>query len=515
MKKLVTLLLALVMMASLFSAMADYDGLPIADGDVTLKIFIVQPEGYPSGFEGIAQAERFAKETGLNLVWDTIPAAAWQERKSIMIASGDLPDIIAGGGVTVDEQIDWASKGLLLELTPYIDEYMPRLNEIFADHPDYRDQLKLPDGSIYALPHGAMIDFGCRGNLIYMHEDWLKAAGVEYDVREESLYRVIENEFTIDEFTDILYAMKDITPEGCYPLSGTYTDINIFNELFGAFGQVDNTDHIIVKDGEVIFTAWTDEWRNAIEYLGKLYTDGIIDPEVFSQDYNMFLAKASQEFPMFGCGLVWTAHQFDNDMGEAYDKWLLVKPVGDEDGNFVWGRSNMGVGTGIYLVTTACEHPVEAVKFYDYMQEEDNAMQLSMGEFGTSLVKNADGTYDMLTYETVMPTGLNMMFIGTPESYAKVHFADPTQMTIDVGMEYRVYQPAVATDFPIVAWNNEDQDALSKLQADIKPFVAQKSAEWIKAGSVSDEEWNDFVAELEKMGAEEYLTIYQDKLASL
>ena len=35
---------------------------------------------------------------------------------------------------------------------------------------------------------------------------------------------------------------------------------------------------------EVIFTATTDEWKAATAYMRKLYAEGLIDPEVFTQD---------------------------------------------------------------------------------------------------------------------------------------------------------------------------------------------------------------------------------------
>ena len=179
MKKLVCLSMALLLCLSLTGALAEntapmegnvyLSGYPIVKEPETLHMFIVQPEGYPTGFEGMAQVERWAEETNIDFVWDTIPVAAWAERKAIMIASDDLPDVICGGGVSVDEQIAWAEQGLLVELTPYIENYMPRFQEILADHPEYLEQLKLPDGSIYGFGHIADIDFGQRGNILYGH----------------------------------------------------------------------------------------------------------------------------------------------------------------------------------------------------------------------------------------------------------------------------------------------------------------------------------------------------------
>lgn len=525
MKKLVCLSMALLLCLSLTGALAEntapmegnvyLSGYPIVKEPETLHMFIVQPEGYPTGFEGMAQVERWAEETNIDFVWDTIPVAAWAERKAIMIASDDLPDVICGGGVSVDEQIAWAEQGLLVELTPYIENYMPRFQEILADHPEYLEQLKLPDGSIYGFGHIADIDFGQRGNILYVHEDWLNAAGVSYPIREEELYRVIDHDFTLDEFTDLLYRFKEIAPEGGYPLNGLYDQFSAFQELYGTFGRVDNADHIVVEDGQVVFTATQDTWKDAVNYFAQLYADGIIDPEYFTQDNSTYLAKASQEMPLFGFGLVWTAHQFDNSMGDAYDKWLLVKPIADNEGHQEWMRQYSALGVGTYCITTACENVLTAIRFQDYLFEPDNSMQLSMGEYGTSLAKHEDGTMEQLSYETETPTNLNMMFLGTPELYSLVKFADPTQMTIDVGMEYRPYQPETPQVFPIVTFTVEQQDRLSLLRADIQPYVAQMQAQWIVNGGIDDGSWDEYLFQLDAMGLEEYVGIYQERLDSM
>lgn len=520
MKKLVSLLTALVLCLVSLAAIAEepqmegnvyLSGLPIVKETEPLRIFILQPDVAPSGFEGVAQVERFAKETNLDITWDTIPTSAWNEQKSIMIASGDLPDVIAGGSVTNDELASWGELGHLVELTPYL-EYMSNLQAIIADHPEYLEQMKLSDGSIYSFAQCADIDFGQRGNLMYVHDDWLQAAGLDYPIKAENLYNVITQDLTLEEFTDMLYKFQQIAPEGGYALNGTYDGFSAFSEMYGMFGRVDNEKHIVVEDGKVVFTATQEEWKNAVNYFAKLYADGIIDPEYFTQDYSTYLAKASQDMPLFGFGLVWTAHQFDNSMGEKYDKWHLVHPMIGEDGNQTWMRQYSSVSTGTYCITSACKDVIAAVRFQDYLYGEDNAMQLSMGEYGTSLVKNEDGTYDMLEYTTDSITSLNMCFLGTPEMYAKVHFADPTQMTIDVGMEYREYQPEIPQVFPIKSFTPEAQEELSELQTDIQTYVAQMQASWIVNGGIDDAEWTEYIDQLNAMELERYVEIYQETL---
>ncbi len=488
-------------------------GLPIVKEQENLTLFIVQPEGYPSGFKGIAQVDRFAKETNLNLVWDTVPAAAWAERKAIMIASATLPDVIAGGGITTDEQITWGKQGLIVELTGMIDKYMPRFKTILAQNPEYLELMKLPDGSIYSFIHTADIDFGMRGSLLYVNSDWLDKAGITYKVRQEKLHSVLDQNLTVDEFTAMLKSFKAAFPSG-YPLSGTYDKLSAFAELYGAFGRVEDGNHIVVENGKVIFTAAQPEWKNAVNYFHTLSADGLIDPEYFTQDYNTYLAKCQQTPSQVGFALAWTAHQFDSTMGDAYKKWLLVMPLVGANSKQEWGRNPKSVGTGIYSITKDCKNPAVAARFQDYMYDEDNSMQLSIGEYGTTSSKNDDGTWNMLSFASTEPQGLNMMFIGTPEMFARVKFADPTQMTIDVGMEYRKYQPDVSQFYPKINVTPEDQERMSVLQNDINTYVAQQQAKWITEGGI-DAEWDAYLAELNTIGLQEMIDILQRNYDSM
>src|SRR5690606_37213785 len=62
--------------------------------------------------------------------------------------------------------------------------------------------------------------------------------------------------------------------------------------IFGAFGVNDNPIHIYVRDdGEVMFAADKERWKEAVKYLHILYAECLIDPEVFTQDRRLLTHK--------------------------------------------------------------------------------------------------------------------------------------------------------------------------------------------------------------------------------
>lgn len=486
-------------------------GYPIVKERETLTIFFCDQGGINGEVDLIPLVQQWEEETNLDLVWEMIPMAAWAERKSIMIASGDWPDIIAGvGGITADEQLQWGEEGILVELDEYIENNMPRFQEILAECPEYLPIIKSANGHIYGFPSASDVDFGMRGGLLYIRGDWLAEAGFDFTIRSEEYYDVIDDAITVDQFADILRAFKEQHPEAIpFSMNG----VGGLHDLYGAFGRVDNDNHIVVEDGQVVFTADKDEWKNAVTFFGGLMQEGLIDQELFTDNNSAYLAKLQQENPpLVGASMLWTAHQVDDTMGDVYRNWLLALPLVGPDGTQIWHRAQKNLVLGTFAITAACENPLAAVRFQDYLFEKDNSYQLSLGPYGVLTIQNEDGTIEMLSErlpgheeEDVMA---NIMFLQTPEMGNIVNWAGPTQMTIDVGMEYRAYQPEESQAYPNIQMVREDQDRLVTLRTDIKSIVDGYEAMWLTEGGI-DDTWDAYLAELQAAGLPEMLDILQ------
>ena len=75
----------------------------------------------------------------------------WGEQKSIMLASGTLPDIIFGDIVFSDSDIV-NNLSYFRPLDDYIDQYMPNLKAALEETPEMKKMSTFPDGKIYSLP---------------------------------------------------------------------------------------------------------------------------------------------------------------------------------------------------------------------------------------------------------------------------------------------------------------------------------------------------------------------------
>ena len=59
-----------------------------------------------------------------------------------------------------------------------------------------------------------------------------------------------------------------------------------------------------------------------------------------------------------------------------------------------------------------------------------------------------------------------------------------------------------------VSFRKEETDRLAKIETDMWDYIYRKRAEWITGGKI-DEEWEEYLAELERVGLEEWIQIKQ------
>ncbi|MDR2417712.1 MAG: hypothetical protein LBD79_01495, partial [Treponema sp.] len=67
--------------------------------------------------------QEFEQKTNIQAQMNNFPYATGLERKNIMIATGDYPDVIAGWLVSANDVMTWANEGIIIPLEDLIDQY--------------------------------------------------------------------------------------------------------------------------------------------------------------------------------------------------------------------------------------------------------------------------------------------------------------------------------------------------------------------------------------------------------
>ena len=225
-------------------------------------------------------------------------------------------------GNMMKEYTQWRDAGLLVDVADYYFKY-PNIREYYENtSPDSIFFRAESDGRMFAVPG----DVGEPGHMVtLMRKDWLDKVGLGVPT-------------TFDEYIDALRAFKEGNPgggAGHYPFAGPmeYRSLKPFLSYFGAVPD----QWLILPDGSIGYGAVQPETREALDFISKLYAEGIIDPDIVTRDLNFdekFVAGT------FGSCYRWIA--YFNPSGNAAIAFKENNPDGEY--TYVWQFPN-GKGT--------------------------------------------------------------------------------------------------------------------------------------------------------------------------
>ena len=149
--RLFALVMALAMLLSA-SALAEInpEGLPITTEPIVLTAACSQSE-IQGDFNEIVILKDFEEASGIDIQYQNIPSSDRATQLSLMLASGEVPDILFKMSVSSTDQAKYAEEGMFVALSDYAD-LMPNLMKYFDEYPTAKQAVTQADGKIYAAP---------------------------------------------------------------------------------------------------------------------------------------------------------------------------------------------------------------------------------------------------------------------------------------------------------------------------------------------------------------------------
>ncbi|MGN0906305.1 MAG: hypothetical protein ACI4NM_04095 [Bullifex sp.] len=491
------------------------EGLPIVNEPVEFEIAAATQKN--KDFKELQYFRDLEKDTNVIINWNMSSDDGWNEKKSLLFASNMLPDAFYGNDILTDVDImKYGSQGMLIPLNDLIEEYAPNYNAILNQHPEYRSQLTAPDGNIYALGTINEINPTTHDHL-FINKTWLDNLGLEVPT-------------TIEEFEAVLRAFRDYDANGNgdpndeIPFTFRYSSTDLYNRqqgiqsMFGIFGQLDDIYHFVVKDGKAVYTPATTEYRDAIEWFHKLYSEGLIDKEVFTHDKNVYVSKIQNPQNIVGMFLGWSASA---TAAANKGNYILMAPIENVNGEKIWRKVNAKViSRGAFAITNKCEHPEVLMRWIDQSFDLETSLEICQGMLGKALEKTEEGRYRFLP----VPAGTNLdaiiheygpgndgIFTVMNEIVEKLDLNANLQERKDNDIFLDPYLVPLTEMYPSVFFTEDEIEEVSVLQTDIDSYVLQKYASWIVDGGATAE-WNTFQTKLKNMGVDRYIEIYQAAL---
>ncbi|PWV99318.1 carbohydrate ABC transporter substrate-binding protein (CUT1 family) [Paenibacillus cellulosilyticus] len=484
------------------------EGLPIVKEKVSLQFVTTMSPLQKKPYADLQVVKDFEAKTNVHIDWDAVPSESYKEKKNLIFAGGSLPDAFYGINALDDADVTlYGDQGYLIPLEDLIEAYAPNIKRLFELRPEYKEGVTSSDGHIYSIPTIHEQDQLTQEDALFINKKWLDTLGLPLPA-------------TVEQFEQVLQAFKQKDPNGNniadeIPFSFIYGGARqdgIYS-MFGSFGRLDNPDHLVIENGQLVFTADKPAYREAVEYFNRLYQEGLIDPESFTQDTQVITAKGKNEgVPILGAFVGWNAA---NVLGpERAADYVALAPLKDSNGNQLWNKYHGSSFTRSgFSITSASKYPEVAIRWIDAQYEEEESLQWSSGPIGVNLIKNGD-RYDYAPIpegksygefrHTEAPGNQSARAI-LRETFAKINESETNLAKIALWNFYKPYQPKEI--YPLVVFDAADLERLNILKTDLYSYIDKKQAQFIVKG-FTQEDWDSYVKELEKMNLNELLDIY-------
>lgn len=441
---------------------------------------------------------------------------------SMIMASGDYPDIVVGSFFQAADVAKYASQEVLIPMDEYIsEENTPNIMRMFNEQPTTKATATSPDGHIYALPSyngnmGAFIE-----TCWWINMEWLEKLDLEVPT-------------TLPELKEVLRAFKTGDPNGNgkadeIPMSfyneGSYSYPETLLSCWGVatkFGMYDA--YLNVQNGKVNFTPMMDEWKEMIKFYADLYKEGLLDIECFTYESNTWDSKLKADTPVIGV-LFTNGTYFDEN-----SQYKLIPPI-SADGQIEpvihIHPGSIGTKNQVY-VTSACKDPVAAMKWIDSFYSKEATITNWYGPTDDEVNDKVNATFhkdgDMYMWNDPAEQGydsITKMYYGNsmggPHIMGYINLEEDRGVLIEDSDVFKtfdavweMYQPYIDTEtWPRPYYDLDDASRIGVLQADIFNFVERKKADWIMGRANVETDWDSYISQLKKLGADELLEINQ------
>ncbi len=514
MKKLFSLVLALVMLCML-TVTASAQEAP------TLKVMFFT-NSLTKDVNELAYIRNMAEEANVVLDMEQINSG-WNEIKSTLLASGDIPDLIIGKDAILNSDIA-QFKELFADMNSLIDEYAPNIRAAFDAHPELEYLATSDDGGIYGIPKYQR--FWPRTYLRQMiNTSWLEELGMSVPT-------------TFDELYDVLLAFKandcngDGDPDNEIPMdfaagvaSGSVYQIPWALCLLCGYGVPVTaiTDQgWYLEDGQVSNIYVSEEYFDLMQFLNKCWNAGLINPEIFTEDYATYAATSRTGVVGYTLGWDITDRMGGGDLASQYQVIAPILPSAEYADDAVWETSyyTLNYACPTAVMSAACENKEAAMRFLDLFYSDEYGMQVLFGSMGECIADNGDGTYSVLPpADPDMDPG-TWKWTNAQADSGCMYISDSLELSLSTDMQlintldetYAAYVDRIGSDMwpgAFLKYNDEDNSNLSFYMTDLKSLFETTFASWITSG-VDETAWNNYLQNADKAGYQEARQIVQN-----
>lgn len=494
---------------------------PISEEPINIRIAIPFTSDHAVSLNELDILKEYSEKTNVFVEWVEISDTAYAEKYKLMLATNDLPDAF-GPAFAYDSSViyKYAQEGSIIPLEDLIEEYGVNTKKWFNEREDFRKLCTYPDGHIYSLP-SLDENQNIRVEAIWwINQTYLDALDMEHpktlDDLGEYLRAATSQDLNGDGKNEIGLSFPTDTANAMIPNRLTY--------LMGYFGEPWDEKTYMTQtadgNGPLDFAPATDGTRAALEYFHQWYSEGLIDPEVFTQNTQQMKAKAKTE-GVAASLVFWNLDLNDGD--ETENAYRVLDMPQNEGGDALWRRNGLlpGFTPNQFFITSANQYPAETLQFVDWwLDNGPNALTIRFGPEGYSWEYMDDGKWTELAN---VPSGeVRTMANSTLKSpwgfgipyWCFGDFWNQKNITAPPALERQAslnapgsYMEHASVGLPQLTYSEDENQESLEIKTDLFNHVNTQFAKFLTDG-VTDSSWEEYLAKLEALGMARYAELY-------
>ena len=513
------LILALLMSLMMFGSSA------MAEETVTLTLG-VKTSSVVEDWNTNLQTLQIEKDLGINLEFVELPSSdneLYQKIDLMVIAGGsELPDVLLFTlpNTTV---LKYGQSGTIVDLTDLYDGVHDKYFTEQAAKCDLGKEgilkyITSPNGRIYGMPYLVdSFDNSYAGSRMLIYEPWLQALNLDMPT-------------TTEEFVEVLRAFKTQDPNG----NGLADEIPLLGNVAGRLGQFirplmnpfiyTQANYYMNVDGTIDYAANKDEWREGLTWIRSLVDEELLSPLTFTMDFNQFKALMTQETIVVGAQGTNSCSYMPADMQRRIE-YIITEPLEGPAG-VKQSTVEPQLPTTKMYITKNCANVEKAFEFGDYMCGELMSVWNRWGIEGIDWRYAEEG--ETAAYEAA---GLPTVFVtltskwGTMQNTWWAHVGpqlllsdfcdgmvcDPMNHLVPLGRTIMPLIEYANTENGVygLIYTEEEQEVINEYQTVLNEYVLESLSRFVTRDLSIENDWDNYVEELEAMGLQEYLAAVQ------
>jgi len=468
--------------------------LPLVDKPTTVT-FMVESET-PSVVDSLVVKE-IEKRTGIKLELQPYSAEVRKDKLKFIIASGKLPDIFFG--LSLPEVNKMGAQGALTPINEHLD-ILPNFKKLYVDNPDNNWVMKSwsdDTGNLYTWPIYSL-DRDVNHGFLYRKDIFDKLGIPEWTNTEE--------------FYQALKKLKEAYPDS-YPYASKTKEVLFFDWSFGwgngAMGQYPASYDESAGTWNLFTTS--PAYKEELDFLKKLYNEGLLDPEFLTDTSASWTAKMTTDksfvtFDWIGrLDMFATQVQADNP---AYNL-RYGNPVGPT--NHI--RSLPKIADNGIVVSNGANKEA-ALKLLDYLVSPSGSELVTLGVEGENYVmENGKPVYpelkdtpviDIKTLEAKYGMWLMPMYVRPDHRSVYYNYTEKEQEAQDKIVKNKLFEPSD----PTLKFTDEESKTIAEMKVALDKAANEFSIQYVMKKNAGEAEWTAWQQNAEKLGAAKLIEVY-------